>query len=74
MRVFVGVLLVVLSVSLAAAAADLKVKVVDPQGASVAGAQVSLLRAGEGKVLAKQGTSAEGSAILHLPDGGCYQI
>ncbi|HTC58167.1 MAG TPA: hypothetical protein VK706_17260, partial [Candidatus Sulfotelmatobacter sp.] len=42
MRVFVGVLLAVLSVSLAAAAADLKVKVVDPQGAAVSGAQVLL--------------------------------
>jgi outer membrane cobalamin receptor len=41
MRVFVGVLLV-LGFSLAAAAADLKVKVVDPQGAAVGGAQVSL--------------------------------
>ena len=46
MRVFACVLLVVLSVSLAAAAADLKIKVVDPQGAAVAGAQVSLLRCG----------------------------
>ena len=74
MRVFVGVLLAVLSVSLAAAAADLKVKVVDPQGASVAGAQVSLERAGEGKVLATLRTSAEGSGILRLPDSGRYQI
>jgi len=41
MRVLVGVLLV-LGFSLAAAAADLKVKVVDPQGAAVGGAQVSL--------------------------------
>jgi vitamin B12 transporter len=74
MRVFVGVLLVVLSVSLAAAAADLKVKVVDPQGAVVSGAQVSLLRASESKVLVTQSTSAEGTAILHLPDAGRYQI
>lgn len=42
MRVFVGLFLVVLSFSLAASAADLKIKVVDPQGAAVAGAQVSL--------------------------------
>jgi len=74
MRVFVGVFLVVLCVSLAAAAADLKVKVVDPQSAGVAGAQVSLLRPNESKVLATQSTSAEGSAIFHLPDGGRYQI
>ena len=42
MRVFVGVLLVAFFLSLAASAADLKVKVVDPQGAAVSGAQVSL--------------------------------
>ena len=37
--VFLGLLL-----AAAASAADLKVKVVDPQSAAVAGAQVSLLR------------------------------
>ncbi len=42
MRVFV-LLGVVLSFSLAASAADLKVKVLDPQSATVGGAQVSLL-------------------------------
>jgi vitamin B12 transporter len=74
MRVFVGVLLAVFSVSLAAAAADLKLKVVDPQGAAVGGAQVLLVRPGGSKVLATQSTSAEGSVILHLPDDGRYQI
>jgi vitamin B12 transporter len=72
MRVFVAVFLVVLSFSLAASAADLKIKVVDPQSAAVAGAQVSLLR--EGKVLAMQGTSAEGVATLHLPSAGRYDV
>lgn len=58
----------------AAAAADLKVKVVDPQSAAVAGAEVSLVRAGESKVLAAQTTSAEGIAILRMEAGGPCRI
>jgi len=63
-----------LSLSLAASAADLKVKVVDPQGAAVAGAQVSLLQAHDGKVLATEVTSAEGAAVLRLTGGEHYQV
>src|SRR5437899_3330335 len=49
----------------AAFAADLTVKVVDPQYAAVAGAQVSLLCGAENKtVIATQTTSAEGTATL----------
>jgi len=49
----------------AALAADLTVKVVDPQSAAVSGAQVSLLCGVESKtVVATQMTSAEGTAIL----------
>jgi len=55
-------------------AADLKVKVVDPQSAAVPGAEVSLSRANESKVLATQTTSAEGSVVLRTPSGGTYQI
>jgi vitamin B12 transporter len=58
----------------AAVAADLKVKVVDPQSAAVAGAEVSLVRAGESKILAAQTTSAEGIAILRMEAGGPYRI
>ncbi|MGP0017349.1 MAG: TonB-dependent receptor [Candidatus Sulfotelmatobacter sp.] len=69
MRVFLGVLLVVLSVSVAAAAADLKVKVVDPQGAAVAGAQVSLLAGAENPVTVSL-TSGEGvAAFTDVPAG-----
>jgi vitamin B12 transporter len=75
MRVFVGVFLgVILFLSAAASAADLKIKVVDPQSAAVAGAQVSLMRGDEGKVLAAQSTSAEGMATFHLPGMGPYQV
>jgi len=74
MRVFGFVSLLVVSLSLAAAAADLKVKVVDPQSAAVGGAQVSLVGGSEGKVLGTQSTSAEGTAIFRMPEAGAYQI
>jgi outer membrane cobalamin receptor len=78
MRVLVSAFLILfLSLSFLTAgafAADLKVKVVDPQSVAVAGAQVSLMRVNESKVLATQTTSAEGAATLHSPGGGAYQI
>jgi outer membrane cobalamin receptor len=64
----------ILVLSLAAGAADLKVKVVDPQSAAVAGAQVSLLRAHEDKALATQTTSSEGIAAVRTAGAGPYQI
>ena len=72
MRVASAVSLVLLF-SVAAAAADLKIKVVDPQSAAVAGAQVSLVRATE-KIPPTQITSAEGMAILHVSGAGPYQV
>ncbi len=73
MRVLVGLFFVLL-LSAAASAADFKVKVVDPQSAAVAGAQVSLLRENDAKVLATQTTSAEGAATFRVLDAGPYQI
>jgi outer membrane cobalamin receptor len=73
MRVFV-LLGVVLSFSLAASAADLKVKVLDPQSATVGGAEVSLLGTNDGRVLATQNTSAEGVAVFRVPGEGSFQI
>ncbi len=73
MRVFAGFFLALVLFT-AASAADLKVKVVDPQSAAVAGAQVSLVREHDGKVLATQSTSAEGAAMFRVPDAGPYQI
>jgi vitamin B12 transporter len=77
MRIFVVVFLGLL-LSAAASAADLKVKVlevrvIDPQSAAVAGAQVSLLR-GESRVVATQSTSAEGTAIFHLQDAESFRL
>ncbi len=54
-----------LLLSAAAPAADLTIKVVDPQSAAVSGAQVTLLCGLENKtVVATQTTSAEGTATL----------
>ena len=58
----------------AASAADLTVKVLDPQSAAVAGAQVSLVRQSDGKVLDTQNTSSEGVALLHPTGDGPCQI
>jgi outer membrane cobalamin receptor len=58
----------------AASAADLKVKVLDPQSAAVAGAQVSLLSKGTDSPLRTATTSAEGIATLGELSSGSYTI
>ncbi len=58
----------------AASAADLKVKVIDPQSATVAGAQVSLFSKGKGTPLKIANTSAEGMVTLGELSPGSYQI
>ena len=68
MRVLAALFFVVLLVA-AASATDLKVKVVDPQSAALAGAQVNLVPASGGKILATQNTSAEGAALFRMPTG-----
>jgi vitamin B12 transporter len=72
--VFVFGLLFVFVFGAAASAANLKVKVVDPQSAAVVDAQVLLLRAGEAAVLSAQSTSAEGTVIFRASDSGKYQV
>lgn len=69
-----SVVSLVLLLSVAASAVDIKVKVFDPQAAAVAGAQVSLLRANETIVLATQITSAEGATTFHIETAGPFQI
>ena len=57
------------SISTASAAdppIDLRIKVVDPHSAAVAGAQVSIYRQGETSPLQVRSTSGEGEAIFHL--------
>src|SRR5579862_10035403 len=75
MRVFCSAIFgTILTLSVAASAVDLKVKVVDPQSAAVSGAQVSLSRGNQSKTFAVQATSAEGVATFHLPESGAYQV
>ena len=61
-------------VSEAAFAADLKVKVVDPQSVAVGGARVSLIGGSDGRILSSQISSAEGIATFRTPGGGSYQV
>jgi vitamin B12 transporter len=63
-----------LGISLVASATDFNVKVVDPRGAAVWGAQVTLVRPADSSVLAAVTTSAEGIAILHTEKNGPFQI
>jgi vitamin B12 transporter len=58
----------------AAFATDLQVKVLDPQSAAVAGAQVSLLAPSGTVILVTQTTSAEGLALLRTPGAGSYRL
>jgi vitamin B12 transporter len=58
----------------AASAADLRVKVVDPQSAAVAGAQVSLFSKGSEAAVKIIATSAEGIAEFGEQAGGNYRV
>ena len=58
----------------AAFAAELQVKVLDPQSAVVPGAQVSMTRLGRTVILSRQTTSAEGIAVFRASAPGSYQL
>jgi vitamin B12 transporter len=73
MRV-VRFLILLLSFSLAAFATDLKVRVVDPQNAAVAGAQVSLVSTATESLLKISISSAEGMVSFGEPASGADQI
>ena len=73
MRVFAGVLPVLL-LSVAASAADLTIRVIDPQSAALSNVQVSLLRPSDDRVLVTRMTSAEGVATFHMAGAGPYRI
>ncbi len=62
----------ILSLSSAATAADITIKVLDPQSAAVSGAQVTLTR--NHKILATQTTSAEGTALFRTQDSGPFTL
>ncbi|HVM93238.1 MAG TPA: TonB-dependent receptor [Terriglobales bacterium] len=64
----------ILFLSISAFAADLKVKVVDPQSAAVARAQVSILDATGQKILAAQITSSDGTAEFRVDNVSATQL
>ncbi|MGD0791402.1 MAG: TonB-dependent receptor [Terriglobales bacterium] len=63
-----------LFVFLAIASAEIKIKVVDPQDAVVAGAQVQLLKLGKPAPVAVQSTSAEGLVIFRTAAASSYRV
>ena len=67
-------LLFVLLVSLAAQAAELTIKVVDPRSAVVAGAQVALYRGASSKALFLENSSAEGIASFSGIEPNEYRV
>jgi vitamin B12 transporter len=68
-RIFISVVVLLT----AASAADLKVRVVDPQSAAVAGAQVEVFRGDSSTPIAIQTTSADGLALFRGMDGVSYR-
>ncbi len=56
------------------ASAEIKIKVVDPQDAPVARAQVQLFKLGEAALVAAQSTSAEGLVVFREAASGAYRI
>ncbi len=60
--------------TLSAFAADITIKVLDPRSAPVGGAEVELTSASDGRVLATQITSTEGSATLRSSFTGPLQV
>ncbi len=70
---FFGIFVSVLVLLAASSAADLKIKVVDPQSAAVAGAQVELFRSDSSTPAAIQTTSADGLAVFREADAASYR-
>lgn len=72
LRIFVSTLVLVAIPTLAASAANLTVKVLDPESAAVAGAQVELLGNSSNSRVSVATTSGDGLATFrNVPDGPC---
>ena len=69
-HVFVSLILLLASAS----AADLKIRVVDPQSSSVAGAQVQLLDKSDSSVFLTANTSSEGVAVFRNLREASYSV
>ena len=55
-------------------AADLKIKVVDPISAAVAGAEVTVLRDGDQTPLHVQTTGGDGAVVVRVPEGNARYV
>jgi len=76
-RVFVSIsflLAIGLVILTSIASAEIKIKVVDPQEAAVAGAEVQLLKLGKSAPAAMESTSAEGLAIFREAASTSYRV
>ena len=73
MRVLGSFLSILIFLS-AAFAGELKVKVIDPQSAAVAGAQVELLSSSTNTLLSTKTTSAEGAAVFHTDETSTLRV
>jgi vitamin B12 transporter len=73
-RVFVSILVSVLFLVVDASAAEIKVRVVDPQAAVVAGAQVTLFAGSGSTPLAVEDSSPEGTVVFRSAGSGPYRL
>jgi vitamin B12 transporter len=71
---FFRILTSVICLLAAASAAEIKIKVVDPQSAVVAGAQVVLFPKGSAAPVSVATTSAEGLVVFHGVEASPYQV
>ena len=71
---FFRILTSVICLLAAASAAEIKIKVVDPQSAVVAGAQVMLMPQGSTTPVAVVATSAEGLAVFRGVGASSYRV
>lgn len=63
-----------LAVFVATGSAEIKIKVVDPSDAAVAGAQVQLLQVGKAALVGTQSTSAEGLVVFRETASSSYRV
>jgi outer membrane cobalamin receptor len=73
-RIFASIFFLLAIGLVAAASAEIKIKVVDPQDAVVTGAEVQLLKLGKAVPAAVQSTSAEGLVIFRVEASSSYRV
>ena len=73
-RIFASIFFLLAIGLVAAASAEIKIKVVDPQDAFVTGAEVQLLKLGKAVPAAVQSTSAEGLVIFRVEASSSYRV